>query len=84
MSVAKQDVRSLAEAARGCRGCPLYKDATQTVFGEGPVDAKLIPTGELKPVAGTVFDFRAGRVVADGIRDGNDQQTDEQADHQLK
>ncbi|HIV76282.1 aldose epimerase family protein [Sphingomonas yabuuchiae] len=39
-----------------------------------PVDAKLIPTGELKPVAGTVFDFRAGRVVADGIRDGNDQQ----------
>ncbi|GAA3254341.1 galactose mutarotase [Sphingomonas yabuuchiae] len=39
-----------------------------------PVDAKLIPTGELKPVAGTVFDFRAARVVADGIRDGNDQQ----------
>ncbi|OMJ31011.1 galactose mutarotase [Sphingomonas sp. Sph1(2015)] len=39
-----------------------------------PVDAKLIPTGELKPVAGTVFDFRAPRVVADGIRDGNDQQ----------
>lgn len=39
-----------------------------------PVDAKLIPTGELKPVAGTVFDFRQPRVVADGIRDGNDQQ----------
>ena len=39
-----------------------------------PVDAKLIPTGERKPVAGTVFDFRAPRVVADGIRNGNDQQ----------
>lgn len=39
-----------------------------------PVDAKLIPTGELRPVAGTVFDFRTPRRVADGIRDGRDQQ----------
>lgn len=39
-----------------------------------PVDAKLIPTGERRPVAGTVFDFRSPRVVADGIRDGRDQQ----------
>ncbi|QXQ05563.1 galactose mutarotase [Sphingosinicellaceae bacterium] len=39
-----------------------------------PVDATLIPTGELEPVAGTVFDFRKPRLVADGIRDGNDQQ----------
>lgn len=39
-----------------------------------PVDANLIPTGELKPVDGSVFDFRASRRVADGIRDGRDQQ----------
>ena len=39
-----------------------------------PVDDKLIPTGELKPVAGGVFDFRTPRRVADGIRDGRDQQ----------
>ena len=39
-----------------------------------PVDAKLIPTGALQPVAGTVFDFRKPRLVADGIRDGHDQQ----------
>ena len=39
-----------------------------------PVDAKLIPTGELRPVAGTVFDFRAPRRIADGLRDGTDQQ----------
>jgi len=39
-----------------------------------PVDANLIPTGELKPVEGTVFDFRAPRRVADGIRDGRDAQ----------
>jgi aldose 1-epimerase len=39
-----------------------------------PVDAKLIPTGELRPVAGTVFDFRKARTVAEGIRDGHDEQ----------
>jgi len=39
-----------------------------------PVDDSLIPTGELKPVRGTVFDFTHGRVLADGLRDGNDAQ----------
>lgn len=39
-----------------------------------PVDARLIPTGELRPVAGTVFDFRTPRRIADGIRDGRDEQ----------
>ena len=39
-----------------------------------PVDDTLIPTGELKPVQGTVFDFTKGRVLADGLRDGNDAQ----------
>lgn len=39
-----------------------------------PVNANLIPTGELRAVEGTVFDFRTPRVVADGIRDGRDEQ----------
>ncbi|MGK2908464.1 MAG: aldose epimerase family protein [Sphingobium sp.] len=39
-----------------------------------PVNAKLIPTGELRAVEGTVFDFRAPRRVADGIRDGREEQ----------
>ncbi|MBX3566362.1 MAG: galactose mutarotase [Sphingomonas sp.] len=39
-----------------------------------PVDDKLIPTGELKPVAGTVFDFRKPRLIAEGLRDGRDPQ----------
>jgi len=39
-----------------------------------PVDAALIPTGELRPVGGTVFDFAGGRVINDGIRDGRDLQ----------
>lgn len=39
-----------------------------------PVSAALIPTGELRPVAGTVFDFTRGRSVGQDARDGRDQQ----------
>lgn len=39
-----------------------------------PVDAALIPTGELRPVEGTVFDFRTPRLISDGLRDGRDEQ----------
>jgi len=39
-----------------------------------PVDATLIPTGERRPVAGTVFDFRTPHRVGDRIRDAKDQQ----------
>lgn len=39
-----------------------------------PVNAALIPTGELKPVVGTVFDFQQPRTIGDGVRDGRDQQ----------
>ena len=39
-----------------------------------PVDANLIPTGELRPVAGTVFDFRGWRQLDTGLRDGTDEQ----------
>ena len=40
-------MRSLREAAAGCRGCRLYRDATQTVFGAGPPRrARLMLVGE--------------------------------------
>lgn len=39
-----------------------------------PVDATLIPTGMLRAVEGTIFDFRRPRVIAAGIRDGRDEQ----------
>ncbi|MGN6376759.1 MAG: aldose epimerase family protein [Sphingomonas sp.] len=39
-----------------------------------PVNASLIPTGELRDVTGTVFDFRKGRRLNDGLRDGTNQQ----------
>ena len=39
-------LEALRAEARGCRMCPLWKPATQTVFGEGPSDAKLMFVGE--------------------------------------
>jgi aldose 1-epimerase len=39
-----------------------------------PVNAALIPTGETRAVAGTVFDFTKSRSLGDGIRDGRDPQ----------
>ncbi|MEJ7839396.1 MAG: aldose epimerase family protein [Thermomicrobiales bacterium] len=37
-----------------------------------PVDASLIPTGEVAPVAGTPFDFTNPKVIGRNIRDGRD------------
>nr|WP_151975570.1 aldose epimerase family protein [Erythrobacter sp. EC-HK427] len=39
-----------------------------------PVDQFLIPTGELRPVAGTHFDFTDWRLIEAGLRDGRDEQ----------
>jgi uracil-DNA glycosylase family protein len=36
----------LRDAAAGCRACPLWKPATQTVFGQGRRSAKLMLVGE--------------------------------------
>jgi uracil-DNA glycosylase len=36
----------LREAARGCRGCHLWVNATQTVFGEGSASAEVMLVGE--------------------------------------
>ena len=47
---------------------------TMPAAGFTPVDSTLIPTGELRPVAGTPFDFRTPRRIADRLRDGRDEQ----------
>ena len=39
-------MKGLREAAAGCQACPLWRDATQTVFGEGPARAGLMLIGE--------------------------------------
>jgi probable DNA metabolism protein len=57
---------ALSDEATGCRRCPLYKGATQTVFGEGPVDAALMFVGEQpgdqEDLAGKPFVGPAGRL----------------------
>jgi DNA polymerase len=40
-------IEELAAAVHDCRGCDLYKDATQAVFGEGPADATVVIVGEV-------------------------------------
>ena len=40
------DVQVLRSAAQECRGCDLYRNATQTVFGEGAPSARVVLVGE--------------------------------------
>jgi DNA polymerase len=40
-------LRSLNKAAKGCTACPLYAQATQTVFGEGPSHAAIMLIGQI-------------------------------------
>jgi DNA polymerase len=42
----RRTLPSLSRAAAGCRGCPLWRDATQTVFGRGAAGAGLMLVGE--------------------------------------
>jgi DNA polymerase len=41
-----RSIRALAAAAQDCKACPLFADATQAVFGEGPSKARLVLIGE--------------------------------------
>jgi uracil-DNA glycosylase family protein len=43
----RPSLKGLREAAAGCRGCELWRDATQTVFGEGRKSARLMLVGEM-------------------------------------
>jgi uracil-DNA glycosylase family protein len=64
---------ALREAARGCTACHLYKRATQTVFGEGPVDAAIMLVGEVpgdyEDVAGKPFVGPAGKIMDRGLEE---------------
>jgi DNA polymerase len=42
----RRSLTALRQAAAGCRGCELYADATQTVFGEGRAKARMVLVGE--------------------------------------
>jgi DNA polymerase len=46
MAPTSPSLKTLREQAAGCRACPLWKNATQTVFGEGPQHAQIVLVGE--------------------------------------
>src|SRR5690348_5319366 len=62
---------SLREAARHCRGCPLFRNATQTVFGKGRVSARIVLVGEQpgneEDLRGEPFVGPAGRILDDAL-----------------
>lgn len=57
----------IAADAAGCERCPLYRNATRTVFGQGPVPAPVMLVGEQpgdrEDKAGLPFVGPAGRVL---------------------
>jgi uracil-DNA glycosylase family protein len=60
-------LKTLRAEAAGCRACPLWKDATQTVFGEGPQHAGVMLVGEQpgdkEDLAGKPFVGPAGQML---------------------
>jgi len=64
---ATKSLDKLRAAAQSCEGCPLYRDASQTVFGTGPRDARVVLVGEQpgdqEDRAGEPFVGPAGRLL---------------------
>jgi DNA polymerase len=69
----QQDLARLKEAAAGCRGCPLWEPATQTVFGRGPAHARVVLVGEqpgdVEDREGKPFVGPAGRLLVKALED---------------
>jgi DNA polymerase len=68
---ADRSLESLREAAAGCQGCDLYKNATQTVFGLGPPRARVMLVGEQpgdrEDIEGLPFVGPAGRMLGKAL-----------------
>ncbi len=68
-----KSLRQLAQAEGECRRCPLYRDATQAVPGQGPSHARFMLVGEQpgdkEDIAGKPFVGPAGRVLDAALRD---------------
>jgi uracil-DNA glycosylase len=64
---ARVSLASLIRDAKDCRRCPLYRNATQTVFGEGPAHAPVMLVGEQpgdqEDLQGRPFVGPAGRIL---------------------
>ena len=67
------DFEEIRTAAAGCRACDLWARATQTVFGSGPVPARLMLVGEQpgdkEDVAGEPFIGPAGGILAKALEE---------------
>jgi uracil-DNA glycosylase family protein len=67
-------LKQLREAAAGCRACDLYKNATQTVFGEGSPNAEIVLVGEQpgdqEDLTGRPFVGPAGRLLDQALEEG--------------
>lgn len=65
------DLAGLARAAAGCRGCPLHGPASQTVFGEGAAQARIVLVGEqpgdVEDRRGRPFVGPAGRLLDEAL-----------------
>jgi DNA polymerase len=70
---ADQVLAALAAEAQGCRACELWKRGTQTVFGEGPANARVALVGEQpgdeEDRAGAPFVGPAGRLLDDAVEE---------------
>jgi uracil-DNA glycosylase len=68
-----RSLSALAKAEGDCRRCPLYRDATQAVPGEGPTDAEFMLVGEQpgdkEDLAGKPFVGPAGRILDNALKD---------------
>lgn len=73
MATAFPSLKTLREEAADCRACPLWKDATQTVFGEGPQAAQVMLVGEQpgdkEDLAGKPFVGPAGLMLDRGLQE---------------
>jgi DNA polymerase len=67
----RRNLKALREAAAGCRGCHLWRGATQTVFGEGRKSSRVMLVGEQpgdrEDRAGEPFVGPAGRELDRGL-----------------
>src|SRR5690349_15138299 len=70
-TVLKRRFSRIRNEAEGCRRCELWQHATQTVFGEGPVPARLMLVGEQpgdhEDLEGRPFVGPAGRILAEAL-----------------
>lgn len=68
---AADTVEELRELARGCRACDLWARATQTVFGDGAANARLLVVGEQpgnsEDLEGAPFVGPAGRLLDEAM-----------------